>query len=645
MTGLPIKRIVLYKHGVGYFERQGIFSGDTVTLTFPLTAMDDVLKSLVVIDRSGQVRNIDFATPEDRAALLARGSMQLSNERSLLDLLRDLRGRTVRLTLTGKQGETITGQVIGIDVEDEQPLRRAIVSLYLAEERVVRPFALDDLLRVELVDEKAHHDLTFFLRTAQNDEHNRTATIHLTPGEHDLLIGYVAPAPAWRVSYRLLCEDGADGASRCFLQGWGLFDNQLEEDLVDVAVTLVAGQPVSFRYRLYEPQTPERPLLGDTPRPQPKPMARMRKMPAQEYDMMLEAVETMALATSAPAPALTIETVTDSVRAVAVGEEQGALFAYRVTQPVSVGRGQSAMAPIVGSQISGARELVYNQRRLDKHPLAAIRLKNETDLTLEQGPVTVLINGEYAGEAVLPFTRAGAGFTVFHAVELGVTVLETTHETRYLHGIRLHDSDLLIDEYMLLFRQYTIISTLHTPSIVIIEHHRTAHTELIDTPPPLSEEGFIARWAVSVPAADRTVFTVCERRLLSRSQSISSLTGEQLQHFLRDKLLDEATFQQLSGVLSLYRQIDKVRRMIAEHEAEQRRILERQQHLRQTIEPLRSTGEEGALRQRYVATLAQLEDQFEQITRSIAEQQTTIEKLTAQIERRLRRLSALKRTA
>ncbi|GIV91710.1 MAG: hypothetical protein KatS3mg056_0419 [Chloroflexus sp.] len=85
--------------------------------------------------------------------------------------------------------------------------------------------------------------------------------------------------------------------------------------------------------------------------------------------------------------------------------------------------------------------------------------------------------------------------------------------------------------------------------------------------------------------------------------------------------------------------------MIAEHEAEQRRILERQQHLRQTIEPLRSTGEEGALRQRYVATLAQLEDQFEQIARSIAEQQTSIEKLTAQIERRLRRLSAPKRTA
>src|SRR6478672_4852855 len=54
--------------------------------------------------------------------------------------------------------------------------------------------------------------------------------------------------------------------SSVLLQGWGLFDNQLDEDLEDVALTLVAGMPVSFRYRLYEPHTPERPLIADEER-------------------------------------------------------------------------------------------------------------------------------------------------------------------------------------------------------------------------------------------------------------------------------------------------------------------------------------------------------------------------------------------
>jgi len=638
MTGLPIKRIVLYKHGVGYFERRGTFSGEVLTLSFPLSAMDDVLKSLVVIDRSGQVRNIDFATPEDRASLLSRGSIHLSDQRSLLDLLRDLRGRTVRLMLTGKQGEIVSGQVVGVDVEDERPLRRALVSLYDSKERTVRPIALEEIVRIELLDDKAHHDLTFFLRAAQNDERNRTATIHLTPGEHDLLIGYVAPAPAWRVSYRLLFEESADDTSRCFLQGWGLFDNQLEEDLIDVEVTLVAGQPVSFRYRLYEPQTPDRPFLQDQPRPQPKLATRMRAMVAEMAAPEHFTDDGGLLAVTSPSPAFTIDTLTESVRSVAIGEDQGALFAYRVTQPVSVGRGQSAMAPIVGAQLSAQRELVYNRRRLERHPLAALRLVNETGLTLEQGPTTVLINGEYAGESVLPFTRAGAQFVIFHAVELGVTVTEATHQTRYLSGIRLHESDLLLDEYLLTFQQYTIISSLATPCTVIIEYQRTEQTELIDTPSPLREDGQLACWAVRVPANGQMTFTVRERRLLSRRQTISSLTGEQLQNFLRDKVLDDRTFQRLKGVINLFHQIEAARQTMKQHEAEQKRIVERQQQLRQKIEPLRSDGEEGMLRQRYIASLAQLEDQLERLDTAIAEQQALIQKLTSQVERRLQRL-------
>ena len=99
MASLPVRRMILYKHGVGYFERRGPAEGSELRLSFPREAMDDVLKSLVAIDLgAGQVLSIDYETPEDRASLLARGSIHLSEGRSLLDLLRDLRGRRVRLS-------------------------------------------------------------------------------------------------------------------------------------------------------------------------------------------------------------------------------------------------------------------------------------------------------------------------------------------------------------------------------------------------------------------------------------------------------------------------------------------------------------------------------------------------------------------
>src|SRR4051794_19409703 len=79
MPELPIRRMILYKHGVGYFERRGAVSGTALRLSFPRAAMDDVLKSLVALDLgAGQVHGVDFETPEDRAAQIARGSIHLS---------------------------------------------------------------------------------------------------------------------------------------------------------------------------------------------------------------------------------------------------------------------------------------------------------------------------------------------------------------------------------------------------------------------------------------------------------------------------------------------------------------------------------------------------------------------------------------
>ena len=48
---LPIRKVVLYKHGIGYFERGGKVDGDALaTLRFSSSQMNDVLKSLTVLD-------------------------------------------------------------------------------------------------------------------------------------------------------------------------------------------------------------------------------------------------------------------------------------------------------------------------------------------------------------------------------------------------------------------------------------------------------------------------------------------------------------------------------------------------------------------------------------------------------------------
>ena len=48
---LPIKRVSLYSNGVAYIERRGIVSGNAeINLSFKQSQVDDVLKSMVVLD-------------------------------------------------------------------------------------------------------------------------------------------------------------------------------------------------------------------------------------------------------------------------------------------------------------------------------------------------------------------------------------------------------------------------------------------------------------------------------------------------------------------------------------------------------------------------------------------------------------------
>jgi hypothetical protein len=664
---LPISRITIYKHGVGYFERRGPHSGESLQLTFAREAMDDVLKSLVALDLgAGQVQSVDFETPEDRAAVRERGSIHLSDTQSLLDLLRDLRGRRARLLLDNESG--VEGLVVGVDYEQDEPLLRATVSIYDAESRQVRTLPLSELSRVELLDDAAAADLGYFLKTAQREEERRSATIHLSPGDHDLLVGYIAPAPAWRVSYRLLFEDdrppttddgqavasegGAVAAepvvggpsSVVLLQGWGIFDNQLDEDLEGVELTLVAGMPISFRYRLYEPRTPQRPLVEDEERTVSAPIFFDAAPPAPPAAEMMALGAAMPASMTMAAPAgkmagrarMTARDVEESVEISAVGDERGALFAYRVGHPVSVARGQSAMVPIVSRRLPARRDLLYNQAKLPAHPVASLRLTNETGLTLERGPVTVLDEGDYAGEAVLPFTRAGGALIVPYAVELGITVSEHSRSERRLHAVRIRGEYAVYEEYDLRIRGYDLVSGLEAPAEVMIEQARLAHYDLADTRAPDEESVGFARWRVACPAHGRSSFVVTERRLVSRQEQVRSLSGARLRDLLRDGLIDAETATFLEGVLDLYRHIDEAQALLRQIDQEREGIYKQQRQIQGNLQPLGREGDEGALRQRYVATLGQLEDALAAAASSEEGLRRRIAQLEEQVAARLK---------
>jgi hypothetical protein len=292
MANLPVREMVLYKHGVGFFVRQGEVEGEKVALTFRSDEINDVLKSLAAFDQAGgQVLGIHYQTPMDIQARLASSSINLSNNSSLRDLLRDLRGRNCELIfeLTAGSPETLQGRIIGMDEVYTQ--EEFVANISLLTEQGIRVFPYSSLRSVRIFDEQSSHDLTYFLDTSMAEDDRRVVTIRLSEGQHDLAVYYVAPSPTWRVSYRLVAEsDKEANTGKALIQGWGLFDNRLEEDLEDVRVTLVAGQPISFIYELYASRIPMRPTVQDATRIAPGPIefAGGMAMDSAEMDFLFE---------------------------------------------------------------------------------------------------------------------------------------------------------------------------------------------------------------------------------------------------------------------------------------------------------------------------------------------------------------------
>ena len=417
-----------------------------------------------------------------------------------------------------------------------------------------------------------------------------------------------------------------------------MFDNRLDEDLEGISLSLVAGMPISFVYDLYNPFTPERPVVEEE--------ARVAAAPVEfaEADLMVAAAAAMepraeAVFRQAPAPpkrrAISREALQEAAPVTAEGEELGELFQYRIGTPVTVRRGHSAMVPIISSELSYRKELLYNGSKMPVHPVATLFLKNRTGLTLERGPVTVIDGGAYVGEAVLPFTATGGEVVVPYAVELGIKVREEGGSERQIRGLDIKGAYLQFEEWGIRWRQYQLRNSTEEAMTVLVEHPRTAHYELFDTPEPKERTDEHLRFEVEVPARAEAKLRVQERRLLRRREELQRQSYEGLQRYLQQGLLDRDAYDKVTDLMRLWEKIADDEKQLKETDQERQKVYQAQQQIQGNMGALSATGKEGALRTRYVEQLEATEDQLRSFDQQEAELRAAIERAKAEVEERL----------
>ncbi len=262
---LPVRRVVLYKNGVGYFEHLGRVRGSQdVHIDFTSAQLNDVLKSLTVLDLAGgRITGVDYNSEAPLARRLATLRLALGERPSVSEFLGALRG--AKLEVRGATGPALTGRLLSVERKTRSATNWTVetdeISL-ITENGEVHSVDLNPTTSVRIVEKDLQVEVGRYLNliASSRDQDVRRMTISTTGnGERNLYVSYISEVPIWKTTYRIVLPTRAD--KKPLLQGWAIVDNTVGEDWNEVELSLVAGAPHSFIQQLSEPFYGRRPVV------------------------------------------------------------------------------------------------------------------------------------------------------------------------------------------------------------------------------------------------------------------------------------------------------------------------------------------------------------------------------------------------
>jgi hypothetical protein len=645
---IPIREVILYKSGVGYFERGGLLrAGESARLDFKASDMNDVLKSLTISEQNGgKVTGLRYDSSEPLDKKLADFPFKIDGQASLALFLDQMRGAKVEL----KYGaETISGTVVSgriVNTGDKQPEREQLVALLDSGE--LRTLDLAAASSIRFGDPKLQVQLRDYLAVVNQSRSTDKRSIYIDSSdakERQIDAGYMIPTPVWKSSYRLIFNEKPEPT----LEGWAIVDNTTGEDWTNVRLAVVSGRPVSFISNLYEPkyvarQTAELPedraaapvvyggaVDGAIDELKQAPVAGLRaREPLGVSQARLGAGFAAGVGGAGPINGRAFGSL---IALNVAAEDLGDLFEYRFDGPVTVKKDESAMFPFLQQQIGASKLLIYSES-YGEHPMNAVELTNSTGKTLDGGPITVFDAASYAGEALVNTLKAGDKRLISYAVDLGTRVttqFDSSREVvREIHVNRgMLTTRVAIDET----KTYTIRNVDGNLKTLIIEQVQRPGYKLLGQK-PMETTTSANRFEVKLGSGGTEKFPVAEERVYDTTMAVSNLTPDVLLTYVQNKALGDTGRRQLQQIASLKRQIAGFDNQIRQLDSNADTIVSDQNRVRQNIQSLNQVSGQQDQVQKYArqlatqeSDLAGLRDQLSDLKKQKAAQESSLNAL------------------
>lgn len=645
---LRVNKITLFSHGVASLELSAQVQDDAVLhLSFSESHMNDVLKSLTVVDTTGgQIASISYEAPSQSAHTDA-AALSLDREQSLTSLLQNAQGASVAVLLN--HGRPVTGTVLGMQWLPSLPTPRdhttssKMLHVVLLKDgsRVVK-HDLNNVSAIDFLDDLLQKQLARCMRVALASlraKNNKLVTISTKgAGQRIILANYAVESPVYKLTYRFLLKPRnftttTTAATTISVQGWAIIDNPCDEDLDNVDVTIVSGLPISFRHDLYGARFVERPeeqvpTAGGPGYTQPSqatfglmkmrgPRARLSAMTARrghhESFLAADSGDVMAAESKgyggsssddAHPPLPTLPS--------AEASEIGDLFEYNLPSKVTLKARESALVPLIMRECEGGSVDIYSHDVRPSNTLSAVRIKNTTDATLEGGPVSVYEQSRLVGEGMMKPCRPGSEQFLPYSVDLDC-IAEMTRDcesgqvlstiafggyfraTRHREFIRkyIFRNNKLDDIDIYILHSLEKTATLDSATVKITSPPDEAQSSEgsitgseIQTKPS-EVDATTARYRITVPSGHMATLRVIERTPHLTTYDISTSCSENtILNLQRTGVINKNTAEKMREIMKLQVERNSVHGDIKEYKTKITDVEASQGRFRQNLESL-----------------------------------------------------------
>ncbi len=763
---LPVKRVALYKNGIGYFEHVGaVRDNQEVAIAFTPGQLNDVLKSLTVLDlNGGRIAGVTYDSAAPAARQVADLQLQPGNTTTLSGFLAGLRG--ARLEVRGGN-QVITGRLLSVEhmnrTAGDTTVEVAYVSL-VTDDGELRTTELSPSFSVRLLEPELAGKVSRFLNVLASERETDTRRLVVSTagsGLRSLFVSYLSETPVWKTTYRIVLPSGQ--GQKPLLQGWAIVDNTIGQDWENVELSLVAGAPHSFIQEISRPYFARRPTVplaeGVVAAPQTHestlvagrarlsgtvtdpsgvvvagasvtvhdaagnhvdetstnafgkyefanlPQGNLRlfvemagfrpavlpNIPVSgtaslQRDVRLEVgqvAEAIEISASTPTPQTSASvgrsrTVgsgkalgsglalgrsgvpgfgpgtargagsgtfgvlarSSGAEAAASTKDLGDLFEYKLKEPITVRKNQSALVPIVQSPITCEKVSIWNERVGVPRPQRALWLTNSSGLTLDGGSFSVLESDAFAGEGMLNSIRPGEKRLVSYATDLAITAggSQTSEQQRVARvrisrGMMTHYRE--VREKIL----YTFRNEDSSSRTLIVEHPVRPGYKLTGEARPVETSAGWMRFRLNVEPKQSASLVVEESRPLEASYTISKINHDQVAVFVREQSIEKTVEETLRRVLEKKQAVDGIEEQKGEREGEVEALFDDQQRLRENIKALKGSVEEKALLQRYVRQLNEQETRLDELRKQVTELKGRHEVASAELDRMIEAIS------